>query len=685
MEYEFGEFQLDTSEAVLRRAGAIVPLTPKAEQALELLLQSGGRVVSRKEMIAALWPDLFVEDSNLTVTVSMLRKALGDGANGLKFIETVAKRGYRFRPAVTSTDKAATAPASPFNAMQIVRLTHDGHVMDVALGPYGKLLAYVSIEAGKQTLWIQNLDSNERRQLSEPDPALYWGLRFTSDAQNLFFITTQPNSTISVLYRMSVLGGLPRRVVMNIDIPISLSPDGTRLTFVRSFPGQHKDVLIVANVDGSAEHEIATRNHPDKFSFASPSWTPDGKLIALGASRDNGMEFAVIGVPLDSTAPKELSRWQWQSMCAVAWSGDGKSLYFSAVLLKSNSFQIWGLSYPECEVHRITNDPNNYEEISVAEKTSSLVTMQTEALANLWLVPAAGAARRLTSGRTEGFEGVALAGRRVIYASTTNQVSDLWSINADGTDRRRLTGAGGFLPCASRDGRRVAYVSAAGGTLHIWCMDADGGNNQQLTDGGGESYPGISPDAEWVVYTSLTRERNTLWRISTRGGEPVQLTRNSIAIKPVVSPDGTRLACAYRLDEADNWKIAVLPVDGGWPLQTLALPYPYNQVIRWTPDGRALTYLERRNGVYNIWLQPLNGAAPRQITSFTEDVIYFYDWLQDGSVDSVTDSMARVAPEPVPDAREQSTSLADKNQPTANAIVARGIKTRDIVLIKNFA
>jgi Tol biopolymer transport system component len=243
-----------------------------------------------------------------------------------------------------------------------------------------------------------------------------------------------------------------------------------------------------------------------------------------------------------------------------------------------------------------------------------------------------------------------VAGGRIVYASTENQQSDLWSINANGSDGRKLTYDSGFFPTASRDGRLVAYVSAQGSTLHIWCMDADGGNKKQLTKGAGESHPSISPDGQWIVYTPLGEGRNTLWKVSTAGGSPVQLTRDSMAIKPVVSPDGTRIACVHRTDEADRWKIAVLSADGGTPLMSFALPYPYNQVIRWTLDSKALIYVDRREGVYNLWRQPLDGAAPTQITNFTEDAIFYYDWLGD---------------------EEQ-------------LIVSRGAKTRDIVLIRNF-
>ena len=182
-------------------------------------------------------------------------------------------------------------------------------------------------------------------------------------------------------------------------------------------------------------------------------------------------------------------------------------------------------------------------------------------------------------------------------------------------------------------------------------MDACGKNKKQLTDGGGESFPSVTSDGNWVIYTSLSKARNSLWKISTQGGEPQQLTRDCLCIKPVVSHDGTRVACAYRTDEADKWKIAVLSMEDSRLLTIFALPNPYNQLLRWAKDDSALTYLEKRDGVHNVWRQPLDGSAPTQLTNFTEDLIYAYDWL------------------PEDDGR---------------LVVSRGIKTRDIVLIQDF-
>jgi Tol biopolymer transport system component/DNA-binding winged helix-turn-helix (wHTH) protein len=656
--YQFGEFELDTTELVLRKRQEIVSLTPKALQVLTFLVRNSGRVVARKQLLEALWPDAYVEDSNLTVTISALRKALGENSNGNRFIETVAKRGYRFTPSVKFVSNVLP-PKDRFGAMQIARLTHDGYIMDVGISNDGRRLAYVPITSGKQALHIQDLETGERWQLLAPDPALCWGLKFSHDRHSLFYVTTQPNSTISVLYRISLHGGQPTKLVVNIDSPIALSPDGTEMAFVRSFPGQHRDAVVISNIDGTGEREIAARYHPEKFSFTSPFWSPDGKLITLGASRYNAMEYAIVGVPVNGEPMRELSPWDWKVLCALAWSDDGSVLYFSAQALKSNSFQIWRLPYPDGKAQQVTNDPNNYEELSLATRPRTMVTMQTEVRANLWLastaepggVTRAPSARRITSGRTEGFVGLSVAAQRIIFTSTEHQQPDLWSVNLDGQERERLTDTSGFLPSVSADGDSIAYVSAESGTHHIWFMDGGGKYKRQLTDGGGECFPSLTRDDNWVIFTSLSKERNSLWRISTRGGEPQQLTHNCLCIKPVVSHDGKRIACVFRTDEADKWKIAVLSLENGQPLAFFALPNPYNQLLRWTADDSAITFLERRDGVHNVWRQPLDGGETVQLTNFTEDLIYAYDWLP---------------------------------QDDGRLVVARGIKTRDIVLIRDF-
>jgi DNA-binding winged helix-turn-helix (wHTH) protein/TolB-like protein/Tfp pilus assembly protein PilF len=96
--YDFGPFRLDTKKRRLLLAGEIVSLTPKAVETLVMLVERQGKLVEREELMNTVWHDAFVEDSNLSVTISMLRKALGQGAEGVgsKYIETVPRLGYRF-------------------------------------------------------------------------------------------------------------------------------------------------------------------------------------------------------------------------------------------------------------------------------------------------------------------------------------------------------------------------------------------------------------------------------------------------------------------------------------------------------------------------------------------------------------------------------------------------------------
>ncbi len=510
--------------------------------------------------------------------------------------------------------------------LEIVHLTNDGRVMDAAISADARLLAWAPIESGKQSLRVRELASGENWELRPPDPALCWGLRFTPNGENLFFITTQPGSTISVLYRMPVRGGAAQKVVVNIDSPPGLSPDGMQIAFVRGYPGQHRDALIVANVDGSAEKEILSRTHPDKFSFSGVSWSPDNKLIAVGAMRANETELAVFGIPVSGGPAIELTPWKWSAVRGLAWENDGRTLLFCAQVLGAHGLQIWRLSYPDKAIAQVTADERQYEEITLGQNVLSAT--DTYEVSDLWsLRPGGGSPRRLTTDGLNGADGLTVTTLgRIIYTVGENEQSHLWSMNTDGSDRKLLAKNTGFLPSASKDGR-IAYVSREGGGHHIWMVDIDGQNNRQLTFGDGESYPSIAPDGEAVVYVSRAKERGTIWKISAQGGPAVQITFAGIILRPVVSPDRTKIACTFRTDESDRWKIAILPFDGGEPLQTFALPYPYNQIIRWMPDSKAFTYFDKVNGVHNLWRQPLDGSAPTQITHFDSDLIMHYGWL----------------------------------------------------------
>src|SRR5262245_66687670 len=94
--YEFGPFRLDVAERLLLRDSESVALTPKAFDLLLALVEHHGHLLEKEELMKLVWPDTFVEEANLSYNISLIRKSLGDGENGQRYIETVPKRGYRF-------------------------------------------------------------------------------------------------------------------------------------------------------------------------------------------------------------------------------------------------------------------------------------------------------------------------------------------------------------------------------------------------------------------------------------------------------------------------------------------------------------------------------------------------------------------------------------------------------------
>jgi len=110
--YEFGPYRLDASARVLLRDGAVVPLTPKTLEILAVLVKNSGELVSKEELMKAVWPDAFVEEGSLTQNISILRKVLGPDADGRPYIETMAKRGYRFVAQVRKVESNGSKPAA---------------------------------------------------------------------------------------------------------------------------------------------------------------------------------------------------------------------------------------------------------------------------------------------------------------------------------------------------------------------------------------------------------------------------------------------------------------------------------------------------------------------------------------------------------------------------------------------
>jgi Tol biopolymer transport system component len=159
-------------------------------------------------------------------------------------------------------------------------------------------------------------------------------------------------------------------------------------------------------------------------------------------------------------------------------------------------------------------------------------------------------------------------------------------------------------------------------------MSLSGGDPRQLTFGDGEVNPQVSPDGEWIVYTARITGKPVLMKIPVAGGEPVQIT-DKPSTRPTISPDGKLIAYQHWDEQPGSPpRTQIIPFSGGAPIRSFA--FAPQQTTRWSQDGNGLIYVQTRDGISNLWKQPLDGSAPYQLTDFKADRIYKYAWSRDG-------------------------------------------------------
>ncbi|HKP88029.1 MAG TPA: protein kinase [Blastocatellia bacterium] len=540
-------------------------------------------------------------------------------------------------------------PAMPFQTMKVTRLTSNGRSSGAIISPDGKYVVHFISEAGKKSLWVRQVATSSNVEIIPPAEVVYTGATFSNDGNFVYFVKLE-SKLIGVLYQIPVLGGNPKKIIEDVDTPISFSPDGTRFVFQRGVLNPAESRLIIANADGTGERVLAARKVPQVYAL--PAWSPDGRTIACSVG--DGSQMSVVEVRVADGAEKPITAEKWPLVGKVGWFADNSGLAIIAADQTSRQRQIWHLSYPGGETRRITNDLNDYGGMSLTADGKTLAVTQSDAITNLWLAPRSdlGRARQITFGASKYSQLTWTPDGRIVYCVTGSGSGDIWIMDANGGNQKQLISNVGVnvFPAVSPDGRYIVFASnrgSASNILNIWRINSDGSDPKQLTYGNGELGCSITPDGKWVVYSSIESfGEQKLWKVSIDGGEPVQLSDKTTAL-PAVSPDGKLVACTYWEELLESpFVIGVVPIEGGPPAKTFKLP---QGPVRWTPDGSAITYINDQNGVSNIWMQPLAGGAPKQLTDFKSDRIYHFDWSRDGK------------------------QLA----------VSRGITTSDVVLISN--
>jgi serine/threonine protein kinase/Tol biopolymer transport system component len=512
--------------------------------------------------------------------------------------------------------------------------SESGRVSEAAVSPDGRFVVYITDEDdGRQLVWQKQVATADRIPLPQQMQGSYRGLVISPDA-NFIFYSLFRDAPQGELYRVSMPAATDtRRLLQDVDPPISLSPDGRRFAFIRENHDRPHELITASAEDGMPLHVMAE----SRLSPGGVAWSPRGDIIACSVRVEQGGRdyVSVAGFGALDGSPVTLTKHRWRSVERLAWLADMDGLLLVASDEDSLMPQVWYLSYPEGDARRITNDISEYHTLSVSRDSSLVITTALMRSARVSVAGLDGSAPAvLASGRDEGFYGVAwVPDGRIVYTSTAGGSRDLWIMNRDGSGQRQLT-HGGYnnrYPTVSPDGRRVLFVSDRDGAAKIWRVNIDGTEPVPLTAGPDDSFPSVSPDGRWVVYSAKAGGRRSLFRVPLEGGEPARLTQY-LANWPAVSPDGRFIACLYRDDSGtSDVKLAVVPFEGGEPLRLFDLPKGISQPpemisagFHWSRDGRALLYVNTADGASNIVSQPLDDA-PKQLTNFRTDRIFWLD------------------------------------------------------------
>ena len=535
----FGPFELNTATGDLRKNGIRVRLQEQPFKLLALLLENPGAVVAREELIRAVWPEgTFVEyDHGLNAAITRIRQALNDSAERPRYIETVARKGYRFIAPVETLQPSLPVPSpdGPRSSrrvtfvagavclvlialivagfrvlqpktrrdMQLVQLTRDsGLTMDPAVSPDGKLLAYVSDRGSRNlNVWVQQLVPGGSAIQITHDNADAREPSFSPDGSKIVFRSEKDGGAI---YMAPSIGGPTTRIAPKGRSP-RFSPDGKWIaywtgTIMGSIPeGEGLGAIHITPTSGGASKAIAT----DVVSAVYPIWFQDSKRVLVYCDLHKQLTLH----------PEE------RDWCVAALDGSPTRRTGAFATLRQQGFRMRYGDFP-----RAFDWTGNAISFS-ATFQDTINAWRIEISSDDWQFRKP--AERLTSGTTLETAPV-LANGRTIFGSL-NRAEGVWSLamnpnRPSSAPLTRVTNGGAEVtPSISLDGRFLTYTSMRTGNPDVWIKDLVTGHEEPLANTSAlEWHPQISRDGSTVAYTALGKSDGDVFTVSRSGGTPVR-------------------------------------------------------------------------------------------------------------------------------------------------------------------
>jgi len=573
----FGPFEVDFRIGELRKEGRRVGLQEQPFQVLSTLLERPGEMVTRAELQKKLWPsDTFVDfDHGLNSAVARLREALNDSAERPKYIETVARRGYRF-----------IAPIDPR-----------------------------TLEAPTQTVVAH---AAERRFLSP----MVRRLTVVPAAVALlacatwYFVSRHVESSLSVP-RVVPLTSLPDQA----EGP-TFSPDGNYVAFARFASSPEVSGIYVEQI---ADRHLLQLTKNEREFFCCPMWSPDGRYIAFSRFAKGG-EHRIYTVSAIGGAERKLFAGP-PAHPPLDWSPDGGSIAFTARELDKETYSLYSISVESLEIRKLSEPPADSQDwgpaFSPDGKQLAFIRMNND-LGDIYLMPASGGEpRRLTfdHARFPTPPVWTRDGRSIVFSSTRSGVPTLWRIPVSGGSPTQVPEVGVVTihPTVSPRGNRLAYEQILGSSS-IWSMDLgrigkkDSGVQVAASKGWNRA-PEFSPDGQRIAFVSDRSGTMEIWSCGKDGSNLIRVTNfggAQLPGPPRWSPDGQTITFDAAVGEHNA--IFVMNVEGGLP-RRLTREESNNINPSWSHNGKWIYFASIRGGEWQIWKMPSAGGDAVQISS----------------------------------------------------------------------
>lgn len=610
--YEFGPFRLYPDERRLCRNSEIVSLPPKVCELLLVLVQHPGQILDREDLMKAVWPDTIVEEANLNVHVSALRKALCETSSE-RYIETLPRRGYRFLASVKETISDNNDLALQADSVFGAKPSPENVIVDKIL-PEHPISFIPSANIG--TIATEKRSQNSKFIFTLIPLILLFAVLSVWFYKS-FIHTSQAESQVSIV---------PLTTFPGNESEPAFSPDGNQIAFVWNGEQKNNPDIYIRLVDGS--NAVRITNHP--AADLNPTWSPDGKRIAFYRQSPDGDGIYIVpslgGTErkiADITANHFALEWRhW-----IHWSPDGKWLVISDKERPQGPFNLYLLSPETGERKRLTSPPTTMigdlsPAFSPDGKMVAFVRSTSAVVEDLFVVSVnGGQPKRLTFDNTKV---TTLAwtpdGLEIVLSSRRDGVDKLWRMNAQGGPLEWIAASGTNVlsPTFAHSGKRLVWSQSSNNTdTYRLSLNekniATSNSNPLIASTLSDMSAQYAPDGKKIAFVSNRSGNYEIWVCGSNGEQPTQLTdfRGPLPGSPRWSPDSRQIIFDCRPN--GNADIYMISSEGGKP-QRLTTDDSEDIVPFWSHDGKWIYFASNRTEQIQIWKMPAEGGAAVQIT-----------------------------------------------------------------------